>query len=69
MDLSLSTQMADDKIIEYEVFFKEASSRLNEIKETEYEQLDQNSKSEYDGLKKMFDMLLTVNLRELKQLF
>ncbi|MDH3766565.1 MAG: PAS domain-containing protein [Nitrosopumilus sp.] len=63
------TQMADDKIIEYEVFFKEASSRLNEIKETEYEQLDQNSKSEYDGLKKMFDMLLTINLRELKQLF
>ena len=60
------SQMDDEKIKEYEEFFKDASNRLNEIKEKEYDLLDENSKSEYDGLKKMFDMLLDVNLKELK---
>jgi len=60
------TQMTDEKIIEYEKFFSEANNRLGEIKEKEYGQLDKNSKSEHDGLKKMFDMLAAVNLRELK---
>jgi len=60
------TQMADEKIIEYEKFFSEAKNRLDEIKEKDYSQLDKNSKSEYDGLKKMFDMLSAVDLRELK---
>jgi len=60
------TQMTNEKIKEYEEFFKDAENRLNEIKEKEYDQLDENSKSEYDGLKKMFDMLLQVNLSELK---
>jgi len=60
------TQMADEKIIEYEKFFSEAKNRLDEIKEKDYSQLDKNSKSEYDGLKKMFDMLSAVDLRGLK---
>ncbi len=60
------TQMNEKKIKEYEEFFKEAENKLNEIKEKEYDKLDENSKSEYDGLKKMFDMLLQVNLSELK---
>jgi len=60
------TQMTDEKIIEYEKFFSEANNRLNEIKEKDYNQLDKNSKSEYDGLKKMFDMLSGIDLRELK---
>jgi PAS domain S-box-containing protein len=60
------TQMSDEKIAEYEEFFKESNNRLDEIKEKDYNQLDKNSKSEYDGLKKMFDMLSAVNLRELK---
>ena len=47
-------------------FFKESNSKLDEIKETEYEELDKESKSEYDGLKKMFEMLSNINLRELK---
>ena len=51
----------------YEKFFKEANDRLDEIKEKEYERLDENSKSEYNGLKKMFDMLSAINLRELKK--
>ena len=60
------TQMTDEKIIEYEKFFSEAKNRLDEIKEKDYSQLDKNSKSEYDGLKKMFDMLSAIDLRELK---
>ena len=60
------TQMDDEKIKEYEEFFKDARDRLNEIKEREYDLLDDNLKSEHDGLKKMFDMLLDVNLREMK---
>ena len=59
------TQMTDQKIKEYEEFFKTSNDRLNEIKETEYENLDKESKSEYDGLKEMFEMLLQVNLKEL----
>ena len=60
------TQMTDEKITEYKKFFSEANNRLGKIKEKEYGQLDENSKSECDGLKKMFDMLSTVNLRKLK---
>ena len=62
------TQMTDEKISEYEKFFSQANNRLGEIKEKEYSQLDENSKSEYDGLIKMFDMLSTVDLRKLKQI-
>ena len=60
-------QMDDEKIAEYEKFFMEANNRLDMIKEKEYNQLDENSKSEYDGLKKMFEMLSATNLKELKQ--
>ncbi len=60
------TQMTDEKITEYEKFFSEAKSRLDEIKEKDYTQLDNKSKSEYDGLKNMFDMLLVIDLKELK---
>ena len=61
------TQMTDEKIKEYEEFFKMSNDRLDEIKEKEYEQFDKDSKSEYDGLKQMFEMLLGVNLKELKE--
>ena len=60
------TQMSDKKISEYEKFFSEAKNRLDEIKENDYKQLDENSKSEYDGLKKMFDMISAVDLRKIK---
>ena len=56
------TQMTDEKIAEYEEFFRQSNQRLNEIKNSEYDKMDEGSKSEYDGLKKMFDMLSTVNL-------
>ena len=58
------TQMNDEKIKEYEEFFKESRNRLNEIKEKDYDQLDENSKSEYDGLAEMFDMLSAVDLKK-----
>lgn len=59
------SQMNEEKIKEYEKFFKESNHRLEEIKENEFEQLDKNSKSEYNGLKKMFEMLSSINLHEL----
>ena len=60
------SQMNDEKIREFEEFFRETNNRLDEIKEKEYNLMDKNSKSEYDGLKKMFEMLSTINLKELK---
>ena len=60
------TQMNDKKIKEYEEFFKESRNRLNEIKEKDYDQLDENSKSEYDGLAEMFDMLSAVDLKKMQ---
>lgn len=60
-------QMTDEKIKEYKEFFNESNKRLEEIKEKEYAQLDENSKSEYDGLKGMFEMLSAINLEELKK--
>jgi len=62
------TNMTDEKIKEYEEFFLKTNNKLDEIKAKEYEQLDENSKSEYNGLKKMFEMLSTINLRELKKM-
>lgn len=61
-------QMSDEKIKEYEAFFKESNAKLHEIKEKEYNQLDKNSRSEYEGLKKMFEMLSSVNFNEIKKM-
>jgi len=60
------TQMTDENIKKYEVFFTETNQRLDEIKEKEYDQLDKNSKSEHDGLKEMFQMLSEIDLKKLK---
>jgi len=60
------TQMNDEKIKEYEEFFKESRNRLNEIKEKDYDQLDKNSKSEYDGLDEMFNMFSAVDLKKMQ---
>ena len=62
------TEMNDEKIDAFEKFFREAKNKLDEIKNNEYKKLDENSKSEYDGLKKMFDMLLTIDLKKLKNI-
>lgn len=62
------TEMSETKIEEFEKFFSEAKNKLDEIKNNEYKKLDENSKSEYEGLKKMFDMLLTTDLKGLKNI-
>lgn len=61
------TELNDDKIKEFEEYFKEAKEKIDEIKNSEYSNLDENSKSEYDGLRKMFDMLAATNLRSLRK--
>ena len=60
-------QMSNYKIKEFEEFFKESIKRLEKIKEKEYDQWDENSKSEYDGLKEMFEMLSKIKLDDLKK--
>jgi len=60
------TKMTDKNIEKYQQFFEESDKKLKEIKENEYEQLDKESKSEYEGLKQMFEMLLKINLAQLK---
>lgn len=62
------TEINDEKIKEFETFFREAKNKLDEIKNNEYKKLDENSKSEYDGLKMMFDMLLMMDLKGLKNI-
>jgi PAS domain S-box-containing protein len=59
------SEIDDSKIKEYEEFFKNAESKLVEISK-DYQKLDENAKSEYDGLKKMFDLLSSTDLNELK---
>jgi PAS domain S-box-containing protein len=60
------TQMNDENIKKYEQFFIESNKRLDEIKEKEYDVLDKNSKSEYNGLKEMFQMLSEIDLKKIK---
>lgn len=60
------TKMSEENIIKYKQFFEESNKKLKQIKENEYEQLDKESKSEYEGLKQMFEMLLKINLMQLK---
>jgi PAS domain S-box-containing protein len=61
------TEINDKKIKELEEFFTDAKNRLDEIKNTEYKKMDKDSKSEYDGLEKMFDMLASIDLEEFKE--
>ena len=60
-------EINDEKIQEYKEFFHQAEEKLNVIKK-DYQSFDDEEKSEYDGLKKMFDLLATTDLNELKKL-
>lgn len=57
----------DEKIDEFQKFFKDAELKLSQI-EKNYAQLDENEKSEFQGLKKMFDLLSTTDLNKFKNL-
>jgi PAS domain S-box-containing protein len=59
------SEMTDEKIKEFEDYFKNAEIRLDEIGKN-YSKFSENERSEYDGLKKMFDLLSSTNLREMK---
>ena len=61
------TKMSNEQIKEYQKFVKDANKKLDEIKEKEYENLDKNSRSEYNGLKKMFEMLSKIDFEMLKK--
>ena len=61
------TKMSNEQIREYKKFVKDANKKLEEIKEKEYDDLDKNSRSEYDGLKKMFEMLSKIDFEVLKK--
>ena len=60
------SKMSEEKIQQLQEFFKNADSKLKEIKQKDYDDLDKISKSEFDGLRKMFDVLLEIDLKELK---
>ena len=61
------TKMSNEQIREYQKFVKDANKKLEEIKEKDYDNLDKNSRSEYDGLKKMFEMLSKIDFEVLKK--
>jgi len=60
------TEINDEKINEFDKFFREAKNKLDKIKNDEYQKQDKNSKAEYDGLRKMFEILLSLDLKNLK---
>jgi len=60
------TKMTENNIEKYEQFFEESIKRIKQIKISEFEKLDQESKSECEGLRKMFQMLSEINLKKLK---
>ena len=60
------TKMTENNIEKYEKFFEESIKRIKQIKISEFEKLDQESKSECEGLRKMFQMLSEINLKKLK---
>ena len=59
------TETSDEKINEFQQYFKEAELRLDQIGK-DYQKFNENEKSEYDGLKKMFNLLASTDLRKLK---
>ena len=60
------TKMTENNIEKYEQFFEKSIKRIKQIKISEFEKLDQESKSECEGLRKMFQMLSEINLKKLK---
>ena len=60
------TKMTENNIEKYEQFFEKSIKKIKQIKISEFEKLDQESKSECEGLRKMFQMLSEINLKKLK---
>jgi len=60
-------EINDEKITEWQEYFKKAEIRLDEIGK-DYQKFTESEKSEYDGLKKMFELLSSTDLKELKNI-
>ena len=60
-------EMNDEKIYEYKKFFQESEIKIDQISK-DYQELNENEKSEFDGLKKMFNLLSSTDLNEIKNL-
>jgi len=60
------TKMTDENIEKYEQFFEKSIKKIKQIKISEFEKLDQESKSECEGLREMFHMLSKIDLKQLK---
>ena len=60
------TKMTDENIEKYERFFEKSIKKIKQIKISEFEKLDQESKSECEGLREMFHMLSKIDLKQLK---
>ena len=60
------TKMTEKDVEKYEQFFEKSIKKIKQIKISEFEKLDQESKSECEGLRKMFQMLSEINLKKLK---
>ena len=60
------TKMTEKDVEKYEQFFEKSIKKIKQIKISEFEKLDQESKSECEGLRKMFQMLSEINLKQLK---
>ena len=59
------TRLSNERISELEKYFMDSKARLDEIKKRDYASMNKYSKSEYNGLRDMFDMLLGINLRDM----
>ena len=59
-------EMTEQKITQYQRFFTESIQELQVIKKTEYDKFDEDSRSEYDGLKEMFEVLARIDFQQLK---
>ena len=60
-------EINEENIAVWKDFIKKSQERLEKIKTEQYDKMDETSKSEYDGLKKMFDMLEKTDLKSIKQ--
>ena len=60
-------EINDEYTSTYMRFIKDANQKISKIGKKDYDNMDRQSKSEYDGLKSMFEMLAKIDLE--KQIF
>jgi len=60
-------EINEQNITTWKKFIRNSQEKLEEIRKEQYDKLDDNSKSEYDGLKKMFDMLEKIDFKSIKK--